>query len=281
MRIPRAWTRADGNTADSEGKQYRVSVWGWGNDDSEAAATASRRLARAIAYLRGDGDGETLDEYEYGSLPVREEIVREIAVPGAAAPLLITRNRYGALVLNVEDVLILDIDIIPAGGLHRLLVRWGLAKDREATALQRLRDLVEQQPQLSFRVYRTFAGLRAIEMNQSLAAGSAEAERTMAAVGTDPLYARLCRTQQCYRARLTPKPWRCGSDQPPGRHPRTDAALRQAFLNWQTRYEGKSAPHAVCSFVDTFGRPAPAAANRAVMELHDREAGVGSLRPLA
>lgn len=279
MRIPRAWTRAEGEAADSEGKRYRLSVWGWGNDDGEATATAGRRLARVIAYL--GGDGEPIDEYEYGSLPVREEIVRELPVAGAAVPLLITRNRYGALVLNVEDVLILDIDIPPAGGLHRLLVRWGLATDRETAALQRLRDLVEQQPRLCFRVYRTFAGLRAIEMNQSLAAGSAEAERTMAAVGTDPLYARLCRSQQCFRARLTPKPWRCGSDQPPGRHPRTDAALRQAFAAWQSRYEAKSAPHAVCALLDTIGRPAAAAANRAVAELHDRETGVGSLRPLA
>jgi hypothetical protein len=26
----------------------------------------------------------------------------------------------------------------------------------------------------------------------------------------DPDYVRLCAVQECYRARLTPKPWRCG-----------------------------------------------------------------------
>lgn len=279
MRIPRAWVRVDGDAIDREGKSFRLSVWGWGDDAGEAMATGRRRLAGVIDALRGGG--EARNDYEYGTLPVREEIVREHPVAGAAAPLLVTRNRYGALVLNVEDVLILDIDILPAGALHRLLVRFGLAQDRETAALQRLRDLVEQQPRFCFRVYRTFAGLRAIEQNQALPAGSAEAERTMVAVGTDPLYARLCRTQQSYRARLTPKPWRCGSPLPPGRHPRDDAALRQAFADWQSRYESRSAPHAVCALVDTIGRPAPAAANRAVTELHDRETGVGSLRPLA
>lgn len=279
MRIPRAWYRSEGDAADSEGKSYRISVWGWGDNDSEAAAAARQRLARIVDHLRGKD--ATLDDYEYGALPVREEIVRELPLPGAASPLLVTRNRYGAQVLNVEDVLILDIDILPAGALRRLLVRLGLAEDREAAALQRLRELVEQQPRFCFRVYRTFAGLRAIEMNQSLLAGSAEAERTMVAVGTDPLYARLCRTQESYRARLTPKPWRCGCELPPGRHPREDATLRQAFAAWCAAYDAKSAPHAVCALVDTIGRPAPAAANRAVVELHDRETGVGSLRPLA
>ncbi|HEX4869757.1 MAG TPA: hypothetical protein VFV15_03405 [Moraxellaceae bacterium] len=278
MKIPRAWRRADGDATGPDGRALRLSVWGWGDNDAEAAATAAGRLATIVATLRGGGTPR--DDYEYGLLPVREEIVREVAAPGGG-PLVVTRNRYGALVLNVEDVLILDIDLAPAGALHRLLVRLGLAQDREAAALQRLRELVAEQPRLCFRVYRTFAGLRAIEMNRALPAGSAEAERVMVAVGTDPLYARLCRTQQSFRARLTPKPWRCGATVPPGAHPREDAALQQAFATWRASYDARSAPHAVCAFVDTVGTPAPAARNRAVAELHDRETGVGSLRPLA
>lgn len=279
MKIPRAWVRADGDATDRDGKSFRLRVWGWGNDSAEAATSAAGRLASITARLRG-GDAPS-GEYAYGLLPVREEILREVTVPGSDDTLVVTRNRYGAQVLNVDNVLILDIDLPPAGTLRRLLVRWGLAEDRERAALQRLRDLATEQPRLCFRVYRTFAGLRAIEMNQSLPAGSADAERVMAAVGTDPLYARLCRTQQSFRARLTPKPWRCGSQVPPGRHPREDAALQQTFAAWRTGYEAKSAPHAVCAFIDTVGRPAPAALNRAVVELHDRDTGVDSLRPLA
>lgn len=282
MKIPKVWSRADGSAKDKDGKDFRLTTWGWGDTTSEAAETARGRLEKIVSRLRngsaGNGPG---DAYGYGTLPVREEIVREVAVGNAPAAMVLTRNRYGALVLNTDDVLILDIDLPRRAGLRALAVRLGLSRDPAHVAQERLLQLVTRQPRLAFRLYRTAAGLRAIELNQAITAGSPEAETLMTEVGADPLYARLCRTQQSYRARLTPKPWRCGMPLPPGNHPREATAVRQAFANWLSRYEQHARTHAVCAFVDTLGVPAPAPHNRALVELHDHETHATASLPLA
>jgi len=43
----------------------------------------------------------------------------------------------------------------------------------------------------------------------------APADQVFDTLGADPPYRRLCRTQKCFLARLTPKPWRCGVAKPP------------------------------------------------------------------
>lgn len=281
MKIPKAWSRADGAATDKDGRDFQLATWGWGDSATEAAQSARTRLEQLAARLREGTFPPDRNDYWYGALPVREEIVREVAVGDAPAAMVLTRNRYGALVLNTDDVLILDIDLPPRGVLRRLAMRLGLARDPEVVARERLQQLLAQHPRLAFRLYRTAAGLRAIELNQALAAASPEAEALMTAAGADPLYTRLCRAQQSYRARLTPKPWRCGATVPPASFPRDGAPLQQAFERWRADYERRAQGHAVCAFVDTLGTPAPASHNRALVELHDRETRATSALPLA
>jgi len=61
-----------------------------------------------------------------------------------------------------------------------------------------------------FRVYRTFAGCRVACTSRPFAwaVDAWQAERLMRFLDADPKYAALCGKQKCYRARLTPKPWR-------------------------------------------------------------------------
>ena len=97
MKVYRYWARAAVPFDGSE-----VFCYG-GSDVSEAAAQRNAE-ERAAAMVRFLGSGEALT-YDYGTRPLREEIVKEMS-PARGRPFLLTRNHYGALVLNVEDVLI-------------------------------------------------------------------------------------------------------------------------------------------------------------------------------
>jgi hypothetical protein len=45
-------------------------------------------------------------------------------------------------------------------------------------------------------------------------------------LGSDPKYVQLAKAQECFRARLTPKPWRCGVRQSSRVYPREDQRPR-------------------------------------------------------
>src|SRR5262249_50664718 len=97
----------------------------------------------------------------------------------------------------------------------------------------------------------------------------------------DPLYVRLTRAQACFRARLTPKPWRIGLPEPRVQWPWAGAEAERAFQSWEARYRAASAGHAVCAFGATVGNSAIGPALAAVVESHDRETGAASGLPLA
>jgi len=60
----------------------------------------------------------------------------------------------------------------------------------------------------SYRVYETCGGLRVIRLDRPIEPRSQESVSNHLGVGTDNRYTELCIYQNCYRARLTPKPWR-------------------------------------------------------------------------
>lgn len=272
MHIPRAWARAEAD-AKHDGRSFRISVWGWGDDDSAARVSAKERLARAMDRVRR---GEPLPRgYGYGNRPLREEILQRLD-DGA----VLTRNSYGAKVLNVARLVFLDIDLAPlslVGVLRKLFAGRGA----EAEALGKLREGLARYNRASFRIYRTASGLRAMALDRELDPAGREAQDLMRATGTDPAFARLCVAQKSFRARLTPKPWRCGSRPPPGVYPREDADMRRRFAAWLADYEKRSARYATCRYLETFGSSGPRGAAARCLELHDRETRAGADLPLA
>ncbi len=133
----------------------------------------------------------------------------------------VTVNQYNALVLNTSNMLIADVDF----GDQRLS-RYAGAKnceevvkhlselhllDRDLHPLDEFRSAGDFRfADQSYRVYRTHSGCRVI--CASICVPWEElawtAERFLRFLRSDPEYIRLCRIQKCYRARLTPKPWR-------------------------------------------------------------------------
>ena len=169
----------------------------------------------------------TTDEYVTGfvSQPVgkwkyKTEIEPIVEIDGfcdATKDAWLTVNRYNAVVLNSRTMLIADIDF----GDERLNAYAG-ARDVEEVieGLDHLalldEELLEHDIKLpfakqSYRIYRTHSGCRVICTSMCFPHPGLfgyAAKRFMQFLKSDPQYIALCDTQDCYRARLTPKPWR-------------------------------------------------------------------------
>jgi hypothetical protein len=100
-------------------------------------------------------------------------------------------------------------------------------------------------------------------------AGSDVADGVFEALGADPLYRKLCKTQKCFRARLTPKPWRCGIRSKPERWPWLDAKREKLFQKWEAQYQSFAANWATCELIRQIGNSPVHPEVQSILKLHD------------
>ena len=255
-----------------------VVAWGWGDDEGEARREAEGRLGRLSDRVRR---GEPFPRgYEYGSRPIREEILETIGPPDAPRA-VITRNRYGAQVMNAARLLFLDVDLDETGAPPAFIGKLFGLKSPETAALERLRKALADAGKGTFRIYRTAAGFRALAPGREFDPAGRETQDLMKATGTDPFFVRLCLAQKSFRARLTPKPWRMGLAAPASEYPR-DAEARAQFDAWLGEYEQASQGHATCKFLETVGKAGLVDGEvHDLVELHDRATRATESLPLA
>jgi hypothetical protein len=266
MKISRYWHRETLQAQGPQGKPYELACWG-GSDtgENDARANASARLAQLAERLRR---GEELQHYEYAQHDIREELVEEIRGEDGSLIGAITRNRYGALVLNAADVFIADIDVPANGGVGWLGRLLGKKPRDKAWFVAAVQACVSAHPDCHAVIYETHSGLRVFLTHQAFRPDDAGADKWLETLGSDPLYRRLCRAQQCFRARLTPKPWRCKLAAPPGRFPR-DANSQLCFENWLQRYEAAAQNFSICHRLASVGNGRMTANARALLAVHD------------
>lgn len=155
----------------------------------------------------------------------------------------------------------------------------------ESRAMTRVQAFVAMHPDWHLRVYRTPAGLRALVMHRTFDSSEGDAAMLFEALHADHLYSVMCKVQHCFRARLTPKPWRIGIDQrirPPVAAWSSEQAALPERLAWIADYERQSVGYAACRFLSSFGdvtRIDPKA--EYVRALHDDMARADSELPLA
>jgi hypothetical protein len=287
MKIPKYWAHATAETALPRGGTARFSCWR-SSDASEAVAHQAA-LAAARRILDASLRGKRLDRYEYGAVPLREEVLGQIDGGDGRVLAVLTRNGYGSVVLNAERVMFVDIDFPAAaggGGASFFKGFFGRKQksadeEKEERARQAVDNFIEDNPAWGMRLYRTFAGLRVIVTHDTLDPQSAAALDALKSLGSDPLYIKLCNAQECFRARLTPKPWRCGCKPNPLRHPITDEKLLLWYERWKEDYDARQAPYATCRFLAALGNPAVHADVARIVELHDGMTRAGEGLPLA
>ncbi len=277
MLIPKHWAHASGSADDPKGKRFALRMWGWSQEGvSEAAFLAKRRLGEALARITGGAFGN--EAYFYGKAPLREEIVGSVGDAQAEPAALVTRNRYGALVLNTARVPFIDVDAPASGGSFLRSLFGGKQAD---PVLDRVRAACAGYPRASFRIYRTAAGFRVLATDLLVDPSSGQAQELLAAFGADPYFVKLCKLQSSFRARLTPKPWRCGCRTPPASYPRESPQAQQAFGAWLREYEAAIRSRATCELVETQGPGRVLAEAAAIVAEHDRACLSREKLPLA
>ena len=155
----------------------------------------------------------------------------------------------------------------------------------EKRAAERIARFMQQHPDWHLRIYRTPAGFRLLAMHDVFNAADAAVADCFQALGVDKVYARMCRNQNCFRARVSAKPWRIGIGDHmrprPGVWPVSPDKL-PARDAWIARYEKAAQGHAACQYLESVGNAAkvhPSAL--AVQELHDERTRALSGLPIA
>jgi len=131
-----------------------------------------------------------------------------------------------------------------------------------------IEEVVAQRPDLGFRLYKTQMGFRLIATDKRHGPASRATIDLMQRLGSDPLYVKLCEKQECFRARISPKPWRIGQGRPPVRYP--DEKTQASYDAWCGDYDRRAQEYATCRFVRHLGAPAADAEIDALVRLHDK-----------
>ena len=161
------------------------------------------------------------------------------------------------------------------GGFLAEIVNWLWIKSSggyERYAMRRVVRFIARHPGWRVRLYRTPAGLRLLALHRLFDPREPEVAACFDALGVDPVFARMCRNQNCFRARVSPKPWRMGLQRlrpPYSAAWRPEHAALPARREWIERYQRKAQDYASCRYVDTMGDGAVDRDADAVRELHD------------
>jgi hypothetical protein len=282
MNFPPFW--AKGTAGD-------ISCWRWSNTNLSEAESLARAAAESLA-ARLKAGAKLQRRYGYDSgRPLREPVLRECKDESGELAAVITRNSYGCAVLNTAQMMFVDVDLPESrhsGGLGRWLKGlFGGAKPApqsapspEETALvAKAEQVVVANPSWGWRIYRTRAGFRLLATHKLFPALAPEAEQIFDTLGADPLYRQLCKSQKCFRARLTPKPWRCNLSNPPSRWPWASAKAEKRFKDWEDRYLRACSNLATCKLIATIGNREVHPTIQPILAIHDQavraESGLG------
>lgn len=304
MKFPKYWARADGEARGRGREPVVVTVWRW-SDTSQAEADGLAREAAQSLAERVAREGRWPEHYLYADRPLREEVLKELADEQGERTAVISRAAYGSLVLNAARVMFVDVDLPPpprAGCLGALFAKRKAVEqaaawrdEHEKAELARLGEWIMRNRDWGVRIYRTFAGLRYMVTHGPMAADTDETRFALTELNADPLFIKLCHVQQCFRARLTPKPWRLAPssarklapssarklDRPPVRWPYLTEEAEATFRKWQAEYDAACANHATCALVGTLGTEGVHPHVVPILQLHDEMTRVAAQLALA
>ena len=154
----------------------------------------------------------------------------------------------------------------------------------ERAARRRIDRFVENHPGWNLRVYRTPAGFRVLVTHQTFEPSDPVVAGFFQALRVDPVYARMCLNQQCFRARVSAKPWRIGvrahMRPRPGVWP-VSAEQMPKRNAWIESYETAARKYAACEFVEVLGSGITHPEVRRVQELHDELCSATRSLPIA
>jgi hypothetical protein len=283
MRIPKYWAKGRQITTGPNNRKFDVVNWQW--SDVSVDDARQKALARAGEVAQKIVRGEPLDRYGYSDRPLREEIKEAIQNPFRSEVALVTRNAYGVLVLNSINAMFIDIDI-PGMDKPRKAGLFGGGKDSSVPdlylpSIRKVEEWAGRHPEYGIRIYATYAGLRCLILNTVFEPKSDQADGILHDLQSDPLYIRLCKAQECFRARLTPKPWRSGAREPRYRYPWENPRVEAEYRQWEKQYDAATSKYSTCRLVKQLGAKDIHPDIEPILSYHDRVTRVESNLPLA
>jgi len=307
--IPRHWSFARTDTG--------VLVWRCSHESEAAALIEAEKAAQRVSRAER-GENIPVVDYPYG-VTLREKLIGEFDDPQGELQGFVTRNHTGAEVLNIKNVMFLDWDTpytyAPPSLETTFAILWNSIKrlfgmkpnetgeeNRTPESWAAVPELsafmqwVSQQPDWGVRIYKTCAGYRGL-VTHALFDPTADATLDlMRQFRCDPQYVALCKRQESFRARMTPKGWRCklwGESLDPSfrfHYPGRDLALwdegtpadvivqrvNDALAEYDViyddavqAYEQASADYATCRYLGTVGNETMHPNIAPIVGLHD------------
>lgn len=169
-----------------------------------------------------------------------------------------------------------------AAAIHKLIEK--VTGGPESRAKKRIARFSDQNPDWRLRVYRTPAGYRVLAMHRLFDPNGEDTLEFLHALHSDPIYIRMCRNQRCFRARLSPKPWRIGIESHmkprPGVWPIKPERIPER-REWIAHYEEAARGYAACRFEKSVGNGTTDSRVEYVQSLHDEYCGASSDLPIA
>ena len=274
MKFAKYWSEASVTADEKIFGTSTLSTWGASNESQQQAGINAMERAAKLQQIVGRGF-DALREYEYWNGYIREEVIDEIKSPDGRLLGVLTRNNYGAIVLNSESVFFGDIDVAEETFFSKLLQLFGKPKKDKAYHIANIEQFQQKNTQYTIKVYETFAGLRVVIVNRIFEKDYTAVNSLFASLGVDPLYVTLCKVQSCYRARLTPKPWRIGVDRPLFRFPRHEQYELDGFAEWLTDYDLAAKSYRTVKEAAVFGSDSVHPEVARILEVHDQYACAG------
>lgn len=290
MQLFTYWARRSQRHYAAGGRLYHLIAYA-GSDVSpgDAARQADEQLRGRVMRL---DHGQRLRNYPLGTAPLREALLQRLSGPDGQLLGAVTRNRYGSPVLNTTGLMMLDVD------LDDLRPKYPWTPPPRKSLWQRLQELfsppprprpvpladipepravldaklaqwLAQHPDWNVRLYATRLGYRLLVTHAPLDPNGPAAEAAFRELPVDPIYARLCRSQACYRARLGPKPWRMGMKRPAQAFPYASEAEEAEQARWEQQYAARSQQYAVCELLGSFGSGHVYPEAEPLLALHD------------
>ncbi|HEY2574633.1 MAG TPA: hypothetical protein VGH65_11205 [Verrucomicrobiaceae bacterium] len=282
MHFPRFWAK---------GQTGNLSCWRWSDESLVDAQCQASDAADKLAERFQSGE-RLKNRYGYASAALREPVLREIKDESGAVSAAVTRNAYGCFVLNCARVMFVDVDLPePAARpglldfLGKLFGKPAPAKKTggasEAEIADKSEAWIRGHPGWGWRTYRTRAGWRLLATHDVIAPDDGATAEVFDALGADPLYRRLCSVQKSFRARLSPKAWRCKLEAPGARWPWENPEKEAQFKKWDEAYQRVAADFATCEFLSACGGEKVHPEVAQIVQLHDEATRAHSKLPLA
>jgi hypothetical protein len=260
--------------------------WRWSFRSLAEAQILAVQAAQQMAERFRHGDIPQRQRGYYPNRPFREPVLREIRNAAGEVAAVVTRNSYGCLVLNTARVMFVDVDLPEPkrpGLFQRLFGKPDPTPpgDPLDNVIAGAELWARSHNDWGWRIYRTRAGLRLLATHTLFEPETAVSGGVFDALGADPLYRQLCKAQKCFRARLTPKPWRCDVEKPPGRWPWPSEQDEARFNKWEAAYQSAAADYATCALIRKAGNSEAHPDVQLILGLHDETTRAESKLELA